>query len=160
MRPDDAPPGLTFRPLTEEDARAISEWRYTGEYALYDPGPDSVETLTNPEYDYFAALGARAELIGYCCFGADARVPGLEEEPGVLDVGGGLRPDLTGIGLGAGFRRASCALGRELYAPTRFRVVVAAFNRRAQRVVAALGFEPEGFHSTDERDFVVLTREP
>jgi hypothetical protein len=29
-------------------------------------------------------------LIGYCCFGAPARVGGAEEEPGTLDVGYGL----------------------------------------------------------------------
>jgi ribosomal-protein-alanine N-acetyltransferase len=144
--------------MTGDHAREIAGWRYDEPYSLYDPGPTAVETLLDPDNAYHAALGTEGELIGYCCFGPDARVPGLEAEEGVLDVGGGLRPDLTGIGLGAGFLRASCELGRELYGPDSFRLVVAAFNRRAQRVAAALGFEQAGFHSTPDRDFIVLTR--
>ncbi len=152
------PLGLSFRPVAEDDARQILEWRYAGEYDLYDLRADSAASLLEPAYNYYSALGGDGELIGYCCFGEDARVPGLPEEEGVLDVGGGLRPDLTGIGLGGGFLRASCELGRELFEPGAFRVVIAAFNQRAQRVAAALGFESAGFHSTGERDYVVLTR--
>ena len=145
--------------MTPDDARAIAEWRYEPEYALYDHDPESATRLLDAKFDYYAALGARGEVVGYCCFGDDARVPGLAADEGILDVGGGLRPDLTGIGLGAGFLRAVCELGRELYEPRGYRVVVAAFNRRAQRVAAALGFEQTGFHSTGERDFMLLTRE-
>jgi hypothetical protein len=35
-------------------------------------------------------------VAGYACFGVEARVPGLAERPGVLDVGVGMRPELTG----------------------------------------------------------------
>jgi ribosomal-protein-alanine N-acetyltransferase len=159
MTASSVPRGLTFRPFTPADARAIADWRYGGEYAVYDHGPESAEALLDPAYEYYAAVAAGGELVGYCCFGADARVPGLAPEDGTLDVGGGLRPDLTGIGLGGGFLRATCNLGRELHAPRRFRVVVAAFNRRAQRVAAALGFERAGTHSTADCDYVVLARD-
>ncbi len=158
MRRAEPPTGLAFRPLTEADARAIAEWRYPSEYALYDLTTNSAASLLEPAYNYYSAFGGDGELIGYCCFGEDARVSGLPEEEGVLDVGGGLRPDLTGIGLGGGFLRASCELGRELFEPAAFRVVIAAFNQRAQRVAAALGFEPAGSHATGERDYAVLTR--
>jgi [ribosomal protein S18]-alanine N-acetyltransferase len=114
--------------------------------------------MLEPENDYHAALDRDGALVGYCCFGPDARVQGLEEAPAVLDVGGGLRPDLTGVGLGGPFLRACCALGAELHDPREFRVVVAAFNRRAQLVAAALGFERSGLHATPEREYVLLTR--
>jgi [ribosomal protein S18]-alanine N-acetyltransferase len=114
--------------------------------------------MLEPANDYHAALDGEGSLVGYCCFGPDARVPGLDEEAGVLDLGGGLRPDLTGVGLGGPFLRVCCALGGELHRPNEFRVVIAAFNRRAQLVALALGFERAGLHATPEREFVLMTR--
>ena len=80
--------------------------------------------------------------------------------PGALDTGGGLRPDLTGRGLGRAAIAAGLAHGRALFAPTAFRVTVAAFNTRALRVLAALGFERvDGFEAAyDGRPFEVLLR--
>ena len=145
---------FAFRELTRADAEEISGWRYREPYSLYDGG-DPEQLLA---YTYFAGLDEDGALIGFCCFGEDARVPGLDEEEGVLDVGAGLRPDLTGIGLGGPFLREACRFGGELYGPSSFRVVVAAFNRRAQMVAHALGFERTGKLRHDGLDFVVLTR--
>jgi RimJ/RimL family protein N-acetyltransferase len=142
--------------LTEADANEIAKWRYGDAYSLYDV--DDAERLLDPAYEYHAAVGRDDELVGYCCFGADARVPGLGEDADVLDVGGALRPDLTGIGLGAGFLRAACRLGEELHNPGAYRVVIAAFNKRAQRVAYALGFERVGVHSVDGREYVLMQR--
>jgi [ribosomal protein S18]-alanine N-acetyltransferase len=147
--------GFTFRELTRADADEIARWRYREPYSLYDGG-DAQRLL---EYTYFAGLDEDGKLVGFCCFGEDARVPGLEEEDGVLDVGAGLRPDLTGIGLGAPFLREACRFGSELYTPARFRVAIAAFNRRAQMVAHALGFEKEGTLQTGEREFILLGRD-
>lgn len=146
--------GFTFRELTRADADQIAGWRYPEPYSLYDGG-DPQRLL---EYTYFAGLDEEGGVIGFCCFGEDARVPGLEEEDGTLDVGAGLRPDLTGIGLGGPFLREACRFGGELYGPQRFRVAVAAFNKRAQMVAHALGFEQTGTVRNDENEFVVMTR--
>ncbi|HEX9416859.1 MAG TPA: GNAT family N-acetyltransferase [Gaiellaceae bacterium] len=149
--------GFSFRELTRDDARAIANWHYEEPYSVYNA--DDPERLLSSEYEYYAAVGDEGELVGYCCFGEDARVAGLEEEPGVLDVGGGLRPDLAGVGLGGPFLREVCRFGTELHDPTRFRVTVAAFNRRAQLVASALGFERTGVHETPEREYVLMTRD-
>ena len=147
---------FTFRELLRSDAGEIAGWRYEEPYALYDVrDPDD---LLRSEYEYYAVLSEEGELVGYCCFGEDARVAGLDEEPGVLDVGGGLRPDLTGIGLGGPFLRAVCRFGIDLHAPVRLRLAVADFNRRAQLVAAALGFERDAAHATEERAYVLMTR--
>ncbi len=148
--------GFAFRELTRADARAIAGWRYEEPYSAYDL--DDAQRLLLPEYEYFAAVADEGELVGYCCFGEDARVAGLEEEAGVLDVGGGLRPDLTGVGLGGAFLREVCRFGGELHHPEAFRVAVATFNQRAQLVAAALGFERSGAHETAEREYVLMTR--
>ena len=146
--------GFSFRELTRADAEEIAGWRYQAAYSLYDGG-DPERLLA---YTYFAGLDEENVLVGFCCFGEDARVPGLEEEPGVLDVGAGLRPDLTGIGLGGPFLREACRFGGELYGPSRFRVAISAFNRRAQMVAHALGFESERTLQRGENEFVVMTR--
>jgi ribosomal-protein-alanine N-acetyltransferase len=147
--------GFTFRELTRADAEQIAGWRYPEPYSLYNGG----EAARLLRYTYFAGLDEEGTLIGFCCFGEDARVPGLDEEDGVLDVGAGLRPDLTGVGLGGPFLREACRFGGELYGPSRFRVAVARFNQRAQMVAHALGFEPEDTLRDDENEFVVMTRE-
>jgi ribosomal-protein-alanine N-acetyltransferase len=146
--------GFTFRELTRADAEEIAGWRYPTPYSMYDGGdPDRLF-----EYTYFAGLDEDGALIGFCCFGEDARVPGLDGEEGVLDVGAGLRPELTGIGLGGPFLREACRFGTELYGPERLRVVIAGFNRRAQMVAHALGFEAERTLGSDASGFVVMSR--
>ena len=146
--------GFTFRELTRSDADEIARWKYAEPYSIYDGG-DADRLL---QYTYFTGLDEEGNVVGFCCFGEDARVPGLSKEDGVLDVGAGLRPDLTGIGLGGPFLREACRFGGELYAPERFRVVIAAFNRRAQMVAHALGFERAGTLRNGENEFVVMLR--
>jgi len=136
---------LTFRPLDAPVARTILAWRYEGAYAVYNPQPPdlavAVAILTDPANAYFAAHDEAGALIGFCCFGADAQVPGGDyTDTAPLDVGLGLRPDLTGGGRGLPFLLAVLALGRERFAPPRFRLTVAAFNERAQKVYARAGF--------------------
>jgi RimJ/RimL family protein N-acetyltransferase len=149
--------GFSFRPLAEEDARAISTWEYEEACSVYDV--HDVERLLRPDYHYCAALSEDGELLGYCCFGEDARAEGMEEEPGVLDVCGRLRPDLTGVGLGAPFLRAVCAHSAEQFQPRALRLSVVAFDRRARYMAAALGFEQVGLRSAAGRDYVVLQRQ-
>jgi [ribosomal protein S18]-alanine N-acetyltransferase len=97
---------LEVRRLTESDAAAIATWRYPGRYATYDVGE-----IVNPERGFWA-VDHDADLVGYCCFGSEARVPGVVEEDGVLDVGYGMRPDLMGHGLGGVFVQAILELFR------------------------------------------------
>jgi RimJ/RimL family protein N-acetyltransferase len=140
---------VTFRPMTETDARAILAWRYDEPYAIYNADPtareEGIAALLDPANAYFAAVSPDDGVVGYCCFGPDARVPGGDyADPDALDVGLGLRPDLTGGGQGLGFVRAMLAFGRAHFAATRFRMTVAAFNVRAQRVYARAGFGVAG----------------
>jgi RimJ/RimL family protein N-acetyltransferase len=132
---------VRFRPLTEADADELLAWRYPGEYATYDHG-DRAEMLAGGG-PYFVADEDGA-IVAYCCFGAPARVPPMEEVDGVLDVGWGLRPDLMGQRRGPALIEAVLDLARERYAPRRFRIAVYAWNERAQRAPAAAGFRHDG----------------
>jgi [ribosomal protein S18]-alanine N-acetyltransferase len=134
-----------FRPITASDAEEISRWRYPEPYATYDGDPSSVPGLLNPRYNYHAVTGPGGDLVGYFCFGADATVPagrklGLYDED-ALDVGLGMRPDLTGRGLGPDFVRAGLRFAGQAFSPSAFRLTVAVFNRRAIKVYEAAGFE-------------------
>jgi ribosomal-protein-alanine N-acetyltransferase len=124
---------FTLKPITPSDARAISCWRYEEPYSIYDGDPTSVDALLQPRFSYH-------------CFGEDAQVAagkrlGVYEVEPALDVGLGMRPDLTGRGLGAEFLRAGLRFAREVYSPPAFRLTVAAFNHRAIRVYERAGFE-------------------
>lgn len=147
-----------FRPPTDADARAILGWRYPGIYAAYNANPTRLDvgiaSLIDPANAYFAIFDAAGLLCGFCCFGAEARVPGGEyAEPPALDVGLGMRPDLTGCGRGLEFFRAVLAEGARRYAPPRFRLTVATFNERARHVYERAGFRPvHTFRRGGERD--------
>jgi RimJ/RimL family protein N-acetyltransferase len=137
----------TLTPLTRADAKAISRWRYEGPYSVYNGNPASVASLLEPRYLYHAVHDDHGELVGYFCYGEDARVSagkrlGLYERENALDVGLGMRPDLTGQGLGEEFVHAGLRFANDSYAPQTFRLTVATFNHRAIRVYERAGFEP------------------
>ena len=165
--------GLRFTPLSEADAEEILRWRYTGELAVYGfDTPDPVaraeekRDLLDPANGYHAARSAAGGLVGFCCFGPDAQVPGGDYEEPALDVGLGLRPDLVGQGLGLPFVEAILDFARRAASPPRFRLTVAAFNRRAARVYERAGFEPVARFERRAPDgqrigaeFIVMVRE-
>ena len=101
---------------------------------------ESARSFLDPRLDYHAAR-LDGELVGFCCFGPAARVAGGDyRREELLDVGLGLRPDLTGRGLGLAFVRAVLAHAGATRAPAGYRLTVAAFNRRAVRVYERAGF--------------------
>jgi len=78
-------------------------------------------------------------LLGFCCAGEEARVPGLAEVPGVLDVGVGMDPARVGAGHGAEFGAAVLAHYRATTGATRLRAVVQSWNERSLRTTRAIG---------------------
>jgi [ribosomal protein S18]-alanine N-acetyltransferase len=146
-------------PMTRAYAADIVTWRYPAPYDCYDMTNASQAFLISQE-GCFYALVEGAELIGFRSFGEDGRVPGGNYDSSALDTGGGLRPDLTGKGLGREAIGTGLAFGRREFAPPAFRVTVASFNERALRVVRSLGFAREGSFEalTDGRSYELLVR--
>jgi ribosomal-protein-alanine N-acetyltransferase len=129
---------FTIRPMTARDAYAVAAWRYPDEYSFYDADadPDDLAELLDPtEWGrrYFAADEmTQHRLAGFLV----VKLTGT-----VAEIGLGLRPGLTGHGLGESFVRtclrfASAALGAQSYI-----LAVAAFNRRAVAVYERAGFQ-------------------
>jgi len=125
--------------MSQRQARAVAAWRYDPPYDFYDAvaDPEDLAELLDPaqrEGRDFAVLSDPSDLsdlVGFFMF---------KHEGDIVEVGLGLRPDLTGCGLGLSFLLAGLEFARERYAPTRFRLAVAAFNQRAIRVYERAGF--------------------
>jgi [ribosomal protein S18]-alanine N-acetyltransferase len=158
--------GLSFTPMTRALAEQIIEWRYP-DYPLFNVAPEEAEAeirvLLEPAYRYHVALNAAGEAVGFCCFGEDARVPGGDyDREEALDVGLGLRPDLTGKGLGLMFLQAILEFGKTQLAARRFRATIAVFNVRSRRIFEQAGFTlRQTFYSGITRPlaFVILVKE-
>lgn len=160
--------GADIRPLGPSEADTLLSWTYPPPYDLYNMVADNAaraEAL-DPDSPYFGVFD-RAELLGFFCFGPPARVgappPAHVYVPGPLDIGLGLRPELTGRGWGLPFLRAGLAFARARFNPPSFRLSVATFNRRAITVYERTGFRavtiltaqtPHGVH-----EFLVMATE-
>jgi len=145
--------------MSAQYAVAITAWRYSPPYDCYDMTGVDPDFLAQPASGFFALLDGD-ELIGFRSFGEDGQVPGWDYDKSALDTGGGLRPDLTGMGLGRQAIQTGLDFGRSRFFPAAFRMTIATFNQRARRVVGALGFQQAGCFqgSADGRSYVILVR--
>ena len=149
---------ITCQPITQGSAQALATWRYPAPYNTYDIGdePAALAEMLDARSPWFVAFDESGALMGYCCFGTAAEVS-WEGEPRLwtsddrtLSVGLGLRPDLTGQGLGLPFITAVLDFALERFAPDTFRLFVLPFNQRAIRVYERAGFRHVGeLHAPD-----------
>lgn len=155
---------LSIVPISQTSAEAITGWRYDPPYDCYNleypPTAEAMAYFLDPTYAYHELRDETAALVGFCCFGIDAQVLGGDYSSTALDIGMGMRPDLTGRGWGRIFATAVIAFAETHYAPQPLRVTIATFNHRAQRVWSGLGFQPvEHFGRTgDGMTFVIQVR--
>jgi RimJ/RimL family protein N-acetyltransferase len=138
---------FTFALMSESDARTIQVWRYEEPYTIYNAttSEESLAQMLEPRSPHYAVRNEWEELIGFFCYGTSARVwenaqPALYDEDRTIDIGLGLRPDLTGRGQGLAFVEAGLTFARERFVPSRFRLFVLSFNERARRVYERAGF--------------------
>lgn len=143
---------MHVRPLTEHEGRSIATWRYPGRYATYD----MTEPVTGQ--DGYWAVEHDGRLVGYCCFGYEARVPGVEEESGTLDVGYGMHPDLVGQGTGRVFVGAILDFATTRWSSERIRMSILDWNARSRAVAVAMGFSEQRTVANESGSFIVVTR--
>jgi len=151
------PDGLRVldRPLVPREADAVAAWRYEAPFDLYDGSARDV--FLHPDY---RPVYDGDDLVGFVCFGAEARILGQEHEDGVVDVGAGLRPDLLGQRVGTALMPLVVEFAREQLGAQRIRAVVAQFNTRSQRVGRSAGFQPvRTFDGPGGQKFVELVLE-
>jgi len=162
---------LSFTLMDEVDAHTIQTWHYEGQYAVYDVTADSEDHLSemlDRRSPYYAVRDEQGELVGFFCFGTsalpyDSGQTGLYSESRTLAIGLGLRPDLTGKGLGLAFVNAGLIFAKDQFTPTSFHLFVLSFNKRAIRVYERAGFKhvytfvQRNIHG--ENEFVEMYRE-
>jgi [ribosomal protein S18]-alanine N-acetyltransferase len=100
---------FTFKKRTEEDAHHIASWHYPPPYDFYDmdQDPEDLAELLDPQNWqelYYSVFNEEHELVGFFVFKPDGQT---------VEVGLGLRPDMTGKGLGRAFITAGLTFGRE-----------------------------------------------
>ena len=131
---------MTIEKMEQPEAQEIADrWKYDGEYDFYDltADPDDYEEITTPALrrdNYFSVFN-EGELIGYFT---------VEQDGADISLGLGMRPDLTGQGLGRIFVNKILRYLRENYQYEKIRLTVAAFNKRAAKLYTRLGFKETG----------------
>lgn len=143
------PAQLLVRPLTTEDAGQIAQWRYDGPWRIYDSRPEDGLMCDNAAYLAVAGVDG-GPLVGFCCSGAEATVPGLKPEDGMLDVGVGMSPAMVGQGNGVRFASAVLNHYRSTTGIHRLRAVVQSWNERSLRLTRSLGFVEVGKHTCEQ----------
>jgi ribosomal-protein-alanine N-acetyltransferase len=129
---------FSIRPMSDASALAIARWRYPPPYDFYnaaDDDPDLADLLSAGfrAGRYFEVVDETGEVVGFFEFKAG-------HDP--IEIGLGLRPDLTGKGLGLAFVQAGMDFARDHFGVSALSLEVATFNTRARLVYERAGFVP------------------
>lgn len=153
-----------FSLMDQESLKSIQGWRYEGPYVIYS-NMDSNSEMMDRRSPYYAVRNEQGELIGYFCFGTSALVGGYSEpsiytdNEGTIAIGLGMRPNLTGKGLGEAFVQAGLDFARRTFAPKRFQLFVYTWNERAIRIYEKVGFQrTRVLERDDERTFLEMSQ--
>ena len=139
----DAVPSIHIRPFLDGEARAVAAWAYEPPFDMYDGDPKHFAdylAVDEQGYGYYAIVTDDGDVIGFCCFGAEARVTGQEAADGVVDIGGGVRPDRLSAGVATAAFPAIIDFARATFSPAQLRTAVASFNERSMRLCRSAGF--------------------
>ncbi|CAG9623335.1 GNAT family N-acetyltransferase [Sutcliffiella rhizosphaerae] len=126
-----------FRMMDDREAKQIANWQYEAPYSFYNFKND-VEDL-NELLDsslrgnsYFSVYDQTEELIGFFCF---------YQKENAIEIGLGLRPNYTGMGLGLEFLNAGLRFAISHFdSPEEIILAVATFNKRAIQLYERVGF--------------------
>lgn len=143
-----------FVPMNENYANEIAyKWRYSGVYSFYDiisDEEDLKEFLNKDNWsdEYFGVINEDNQLVGFYSFSF---------QEGIMWLGFGLKPELTGIGLGKDFVTEGIKFGMEnfKYKKNHIMLAVASFNKRATRLYEKIGFQTveEYIQQTNGEDY-------
>ncbi|GAA0492451.1 GNAT family protein [Salinibacillus aidingensis] len=130
-----------FKQMTQEQAEQIAyNWHYEGIYSFYDIEADKedMEEFLDSEQrgqSMFAVTGNN-ELTGFFSIN--------QVNNDTIDIGLGLRPDITGKGYGLTFLKEGLSFAEKNYNPGMITLSVATFNQRAIKVYKRAGFTEAG----------------
>jgi RimJ/RimL family protein N-acetyltransferase len=142
----------------ETYADDVATWHYEPPHDFYDLASDPADAaeMRDPAKagHYRAVLGDDESLDAFWYF---------DRHDDVVEVGIGLRPDLTGLGLGESFLCSQLEYASQQWHPATIRLFVAAWNERAIRLYERLGFrevarETRHFELVGDHEFIRMER--
>jgi [ribosomal protein S18]-alanine N-acetyltransferase len=153
---------LFMKEMTEEFAIEILQWKYKSPYDFYNNklSQEGLEELLH--YQYFAVTDQDNILVAFYCIGQAAQVPkgndfGVYTED-LIDIGLGIRSDLTGLGKGNIFFKFIIESIKDLTKTSAFRLTVAKFNKRAIRLYEKFGFVKIDEFYTIRAEFITMVK--
>jgi RimJ/RimL family protein N-acetyltransferase len=160
------PLSFQFSAMTVKAAHAIALWAYPPPYTLYnheaEHRPAAVRSMLDATNQFMTITNSTGDRVGFCYFGNNAQVRGGCYERPAIDIGMGMRSNLTGKGHGKDLVEA--VLNYTIGCPpdSRMRVTIAEFNTRAQRVWEKAGLQEEStfVRASDGVAFRVMARPP
>ena len=131
---------IIYHKTTEEEKYAIAEWRYIGDYAIYNGAPYEEQKkrgvgFANPRNNFYSFYDGTV-LIGFINL--------YEEKTGVF-FGIGANPDCCGRGYGQLMTKTACENSRSLFPGKPLYLEVRTWNTRVVRC-----YEKAGFHIVGE----------
>ena len=132
---------LCYHTITEDEKRTICDWKYEGEYSIYNLPPyDQMQKdklgFANPEKEKnFDTYFDGEVLVGFTNL--------LEEQTEVF-VGIGVNPELCGKGYGKKILELAAQIAKERYPGKPLYLEVRTWNERAVRCYQKAGFVIEG----------------
>ncbi|MBY0121295.1 GNAT family N-acetyltransferase [Bacillus sp. S/N-304-OC-R1] len=154
---------LSIQKISKNDAIQILNWKYNAPYDFYnnEESEESIEELLGNSYS--VVVDERNQLIGFFCIGNSAQVPagthyGAYSEK-YIDIGLGMRPELTGQGLGSSFFSFIINHVQAADKSVPLRLTVAKFNERAIRLYEKLGFKKKMEFSNGSTVFLTMVKD-
>lgn len=138
---------IAIQKMTRAGALEIQTWQYKGSLSVYNKKEDELSKLLAPSNRYYEIMQAGVGIIGYVCYGAEARIAGGSyeiHESRIMDIGMGIRPDLIGQGLGRPFALLVANHAQGLFPGYEFRITIQAENAGALRLAHEIGFREAG----------------
>jgi len=139
----------------------VTSWSYPCPHDVYNLDASAAALFldrSSDDHGYYPAVDTEGALVGFAVFGLEARVRGQQVVEGTLDLGAGVRPDVTSLGVGTELLGQLIDLGRSRWAPKTLRVAVGEFNTRSLALCARAGFTAVGeLDGPGGRPFVELT---
>ncbi|MGI8316529.1 GNAT family N-acetyltransferase [Halobacillus mangrovi] len=127
---------MELSPMPQKDAEIIASWKYPEPYSFYDMTADEEDYEEFIHYEkrshHTYSVYGNGELIGFFTLTPIDRL--------TVDIGLGLRPDLTGKGYGGTFLDEGIKFAKRHYRADHFTLSVAVFNKRAIEVYLRAGF--------------------
>lgn len=139
---------MSFRiqPMDREHAEFIAGWAYPPPYDFYNLEHSTSAIQEMMEGAYYTIHTEENDLLGFFCLGKSAQVPvghqfgAYQMNQTTIDIGVGMRPELTGKGFGYEFFSIVLDYVTKTYPRMVLRLTVAACNQRAIRLYENCGF--------------------